>query len=78
VNSKASARVVLIVFSLGWIGLTLLFLTGAVMGDCLDEAYSKCWAAKEFGTHVILWRAAAVELLALVVYLLFSRPRTDQ
>ena len=75
--SKAAARTILIIFSVCWIGWTLMMMLGGILGDCFDDAYSKCWAAKEYGTTVNFWRGLAVELLAVVIYLLYSRRRTS-
>ena len=76
--TKAAARTILIVFSVCWIGWTLMMLMGDVLGDCFGpDVYSKCWAAKEYGPSLKFWRGFAVELLAIVIYLLYSRRRTS-
>ena len=74
--SKTGARAILIAFSILWIGATLIMLLGGILGDCFDQAYSKCWASKEYGPRVDFWRGVAVELVAIVIYLLYSRRRT--
>ena len=72
-----TARIILIVFSICWFGLVLMMLFGAVAGECFDKADSACWSAKEYAPALLLWRGLAIELLAVVIYLLFSRRRTN-
>ena len=66
----------LIIFSICWLGWTFMMLMGATLADCFSEAYSRCWAGKEYAPALIFWRGLAVELLAILVYLLISRRRT--
>ena len=73
--SKQKARIILAIFSFSWLGWTLMMLLGGVLGDCFDDAYSKCWAGKEYGPVVDFWRGLAIQLLAVVIYLLYSRRR---
>jgi hypothetical protein len=75
--SKNASRTILIIFSVFWIGWTLMLTMGGILGDCFDDTYSKCWAGKEYGPSITLWRGLAVELLAVVIYLLYSRRRTS-
>jgi hypothetical protein len=75
--TKRVARIWLIIFSVCWLGWTLLMLIGVSLGDCFDGTYSRCWAAKEYGPALTLWRGLAVELLAVTVYLLYSRRRVS-
>jgi len=75
--SKRTARILLIVFSVCWIGWTFMMLMGGILGDCFDDTYSKCWAAKEWGPAVDFWRGLAIQLLAITAYLLFTRKRAQ-
>jgi hypothetical protein len=75
--TKRTARIILVAFSILWLGWTLMMLLGGVLGDCFDHAYSKCWAAKEYGPLLGFWRGLAVEFLAVIIYLLYSRRRTS-
>ena len=43
------------------------------MGDCIDEYDFRCLASKQYGPSVVIWRGLAVELFAIVVYLLIRR-----
>ena len=74
--TKQVAQGGLLIFSLVWIGWTVVSLMGGLLGDCFGEAYSKCWAGKEYGQDIIFWRGLAVELLAVVTYLFFFTRRT--
>jgi len=75
--SKAAARTVLIIFSACWIGWSLMLMLGATLGDRFDDGYSKCWAAKKYGVAIDFWRGLAIELLAVLIYLLYSRRRAS-
>jgi hypothetical protein len=74
--SKTAARAILIAFSLLWIGATLVMLLGGILGDCFDDTYSRCWASKDYAPTIVFWRGVALELMAIVIYLLYTRRRT--
>ncbi len=69
------ALIALVIFSLCWLGWTFMMLLGATLADCFSEAYSRCWAGKEYAPALILWRGLAVELVAILAYLLFAPRR---
>jgi hypothetical protein len=54
-----------------------MMIMGGVLGDCFAEAYDRCWASKEYVPALDFWRGLAIELLAIIIYLLFSRRRTS-
>jgi len=73
--SKANARVILLAFSVCWGAFVFFNLMGSILGDCFHDRY--CQGVKEYAAGHAFWRGLAVELMAILAYLLYSRRRTS-
>lgn len=68
-------RVALFLVSLLLWGWVLLDWLPANLGDCMTSS-PECLASKRYYPSLVLWRGLAIQLGLVVIYLLFSRPRT--
>jgi hypothetical protein len=70
---KDVATILLIGLSISWWLFVFLYWVFAGMGDCPSTENLECLGAKRYLPTLILWRALAIQLGAVVVYLLYLR-----
>jgi hypothetical protein len=70
--NKSLARILLAIVTIAWSGWSLLLFVGQTLGDCRDES---CVVLRDTEIAVIWWRWLAIEIAAILVYLLNSRFR---
>ena len=71
--TKTNARIILILFTVCWCAFVFVDVMGSVLGDCFEDRY--CQGVKRYSMGHAFWRGLAVELMAILAYLLFSRRR---
>ncbi len=66
-------QVMLIAFSAAWLGFSFIQYDLLVNGDCSYMRTPECAAKLKYEPQVIFWRAAAIELVAVSLYLYFRK-----
>lgn len=70
--NRTVTLILMAVASLLWTGWAVLLYVGQTLGDCRDDA---CFAVRDVEIAVIWWRWLAIELGAVLAYVLLSRRR---
>lgn len=68
-------QLILIVFSAAWLSFSFLQYDLLLNGDCSYMRTPECAAKLKYGPQLIFWRAAAIELAALSLYLYLWKRR---
>jgi hypothetical protein len=67
------AVTLLVLFSVAWGGWVFFQLFANAIATCDYENDAGCRAFKEYAPPLILWRGLAVELLAIVAFILLRK-----
>ena len=66
-------EIALIIFSMVWAGVVFGQYQYAQMSDCSYTPTDACRAFMHYEPRLILWRGAAIELLAVALFLWFRK-----
>ena len=66
-------EIALIIFSMVWVGVVLVQYQLIGIDDCTYTDTDACRAFLHYQPRLVLWRGAAIELLAVSVFLWFRK-----
>ena len=72
--NRTAALICLLIFTVLWAAVAFLQWLPPQIGDCMTGSF-ECRASKLYEPSLVLWRGLAIELLAVVAYLLIARRR---
>ncbi len=67
------AELLLIIFSMAWVAYVFITYQLTTMNDCSYTPSPECRVFMDYAPQLVLWRGAAVELLAITVFLWFRK-----
>ena len=70
--SRKAQTILFAVLSVAWCSFVGLNWIGSLLGDCYETNFT-CLAYKEFGPTLVLWRGAAIQLGATLLFALFRK-----
>ena len=65
--------IILFLFSVGWLIYVLTTFLSAIGDDCSYVRTEACRTFMRYVPQLILWRGAAIELIAIAAYLRFRK-----
>jgi len=70
--SERTATIIFALFTVVLLAFVGLNWVGSLLGDCM-EGDQACFAYKEYGPPLVLWRGAAIQLAVSLLYVLHRK-----